>query len=171
MQFVPNKLSSKLASFIIASCNFEGTNNLTQHILKTLHYDNKTIKETLILVNEFNTPLTLNRYELKKFINRVSKELIFDYIDLKKSFLKFNNETLEDINIIEKNIRDILDKKEPLTIKDLNINGSMLSKELKLKPGKEIGLILNYLLDKVLQNPKLNIYDTLINIAKNKYIT
>lgn len=47
----------------------------------------------------------------------------------------------------------------------------MLSKELKLKPGKEIGLILNYLLDKVLQNPKLNIYDTLINIAKNKYIT
>lgn len=171
LQFVPNKLSSKLASFIIASCNFEGTNNLTQHILKTLHYDNKTIKETLILVNEFNTLLTLNRYELKKFINRVSKELIFDYIDLKKSFLKFNNETLEDINIIEKNIRDILDKKEPLTIKDLNINGSMLSKELKLKPGKEIGLILNYLLDKVLQNPKLNIYDTLINIAKNKYIT
>ena len=101
----------------------------------------------------------------------MSKELIFDYIDLKKSFLKFNNETLEDINIIEKNIRDILDKKEPLTIKDLNINGSMLSKELKLKPGKEIGLILNYLLDKVLQNPKLNIYDTLINIAKIKYIT
>lgn len=168
LSFTKDKLSCKLASFILASCNFKPTNNLARDILKNLHYDNRTIKEALILVNEFNTQLSLNRYELKKLINKISKELIFDLIDLKRVVLKLNNENLENINIIEETIQDILDKKEPLTIKDLAINGGILAKELSLKPSKELGLLLNFLLDEILKNPNLNTYDTLIGLAKNK---
>ena len=166
LSFAKDKLSSKLASFILASCNFKPTDNLTEDILKNLHYDNKTIKEALILVNEFNTLLSLNRYELKKLINKFSKELIFDFLDLKKAHLKLNNKSLDNINLIEKDIKDILNKKDPLTIKDLAINGNSLVKELNLKPGKELGLTLNHLLDEVLREPKLNNFDDLIKIAK-----
>ena len=165
LSLTKDKLSSKLASFILASCNFTITINLVEDIFKNLHYDNKTIKEILILINEFNTPLSLDRYELKKLINKISKELIFDFLDLKRSYLKLNNKNLKNINIIEEIIQDILDKKEPLTIKDLDINGSILAKELNLKPSKELGLLLNYLLDEVLKNPNLNNYNDLIEIS------
>lgn len=168
LSLTKNKLSSKLASFILASCNFNAIGNLVEDILKNLHYDNKTIKETLTLINEFNISLSLNRYELKKLINKVSKELIFDLIDLKRNFLKLNNQSLDNINSIEKELKNIIASKESLTIRDLAINGNSLGKELNLKPGKEIGLILNYLLDEVLKNPQLNTYGTLINLAKNK---
>ncbi len=170
LSFTKGKLSSKLAAFILASCNFKDSKDLAENILKNLHYDNKTIKETLILIDEFNTSLTLNRYQLKKLINKISKELIFDFIDLKRAFLKLNTESLNTINIIKESIQDILDKKEPLTIKDLAINGNILAKELNLQPSKELGLLLNYLLDEILKNPNLNTYNALKKLAKNKIL-
>lgn len=161
-----NKLSVKLASFILSSCNFEDTGNLSEKILKELHYDNKTIKETVSLINEFNTLLSLNKYELKKIINKVSKELIFDLMDLKKSFLILNNENLELINSIENEIASILNSNDPLTVKDLAINGVTLEKELNLKPSKEFKLIFDFLLDNILKDPNLNTYNSLILLAK-----
>ncbi len=166
LTLVSDKLSAKLASFFLIFSNFKEDKSMCEKILKDLHYDNKTIKETLILIYEFNTPLSLNRYELKKLINKVSKELIFDLINLKKSFLKLTNDNLDTINLIKKELEDIIISKEPLTIKDLAINGNALVKTLNLKPGKEIGLILNNLLDEVLKEPKLNNFDDLIRIAK-----
>lgn len=167
LNFTKNKLSLKLAAFILASCNFKDTENVSQNILKNLHYDNKTIKETLTFINQFNIELSLNRYELKKVINKVSKELILDLIDLKKSFLILNNESLEFINSIKTEIQSILNCNEPLTIKDLAINGVVLEKEMNLKPSKEFKMIFNFLLDNVLKDPSLNNYDSLILLAKN----
>lgn len=171
LTLVPHELSIKLASFFLIFSNFKDNKLIYEKILKDLHYDNKTIKETLTLTNEFNTPLSLNRYELKRLINKVSKELVFNLIKLKKAFLKLTNDNLDTINLIEKEVADIIISKEPLSIKDLAINGSSLVKELNLKPGKEIGLILNNILDEVLKKPYINTYYDLINIAKNKYLS
>ena len=165
LPLVSDRLSTRLVSFFLIFSNFKGDKLLFEKILKNLHYDNKTIKETLTLINEFNTSLSLDRYELKKLINKVSKELVFDLVDLKRNFLQFNNENLNNINSIEKELKNIIESKEPLSIKDLAINGTSLGKELNLKPGKEIGLILNYLLDEVLKKPRLNNFNDLIKIA------
>ncbi|MDO4534888.1 MAG: CCA tRNA nucleotidyltransferase [Clostridium perfringens] len=170
LTLVSDKLSIKLSSFFFIFSNFKENKLIFEKILKDLHYDNKTIKETLTFINEFNTPLILNRYELKKFINKVSKELVFDLINFKKSFLKLTNNNLDTINLIEKEVKDIINSKEPLSIRDLAINGNTLVKELNLKPGKEIGLILNNILDEVLKNPNLNVCNSLIDIANDKYL-
>ena len=52
-------------------------------------------------------------------------------------------------------------------VKDLDIDGSILIKELDLKPGKVLGDILNYLLEKVLDDKNLNSKDKLINLSKS----
>ena len=76
---------------------------------------------------------------------------------------------LTKVDYIEDRVKNILENKEPLTIKDLDIDGSILIKELELKPGKILGDILNYLLEKVLDDKNLNYKDTLIDLAKNYY--
>jgi hypothetical protein len=54
---------------------------------------------------------------------------------------------------------------DPITPKMLKIGGDEIMKELKMKPGPKIGLILNALLGEVLENPKKNNKKELTNIA------
>ena len=64
-------------------------------------------------------------------------------------------------------IRVIQQTKQPMTVKDLVINGSDL-KELGLKPGPLFGTILNNALELVLENPEANDRDVLIEFAKKE---
>lgn len=47
-------------------------------------------------------------------------------------------------------------QKQPFSVKDLKVNGGDVMKELKIKPGPEVGKILNNLFKMVEENPKLN---------------
>ena len=74
---------------------------------------------------------------------------------------------LTKVDYLSNKTKEILENKEPLTIKDLDIDGSILIKEFDLKPGKVLGDILNYLLEKVLDDKNLNSKDKLINLSKS----
>ncbi|HDL01670.1 MAG TPA: poly(A) polymerase, partial [candidate division Zixibacteria bacterium] len=53
--------------------------------------------------------------------------------------------------------------------KDLAINGNDLMEMFDLKPGKVVGDILNYLMEKVLDNPKENIKEKLEKLSRLYY--
>ena len=55
---------------------------------------------------------------------------------------------------------------QPLSVHDLAIDGHDLIKELKLKPGKQMGEILNKLFEMVLEEPQLNTKEKLLIQAK-----
>ena len=61
-------------------------------------------------------------------------------------------------------IRSILKEKPPLTLSDLAVNGTNLQ-EAGISPGRRLGGILMELLKKVLNDPGLNSYEILIDIA------
>jgi tRNA nucleotidyltransferase (CCA-adding enzyme) len=62
---------------------------------------------------------------------------------------------------------EVLSRREPLTVHDLDISGyDLLS--LGYPPGKEIGETMEYLLDQVVDNPALNQKDTLIALLQNR---
>jgi len=52
----------------------------------------------------------------------------------------------------------VIDKvsNDPISVKMLEIDGNELMKELGVKPGPKVGLILNYLLAEVLSDPAKN---------------
>ena len=68
---------------------------------------------------------------------------------------------------IESKLDLILEQNECFSLKDLKINGRELI-ELGFNKGKEIGEILNYLLEKVIENPDLNNKEQLIKLAKER---
>ncbi|SHK24082.1 CCA tRNA nucleotidyltransferase [Paramaledivibacter caminithermalis] len=131
---------------------------LAEKILKRLKYDNNTIKTVKQLIKEhmLKYEITTPR-AIKRLINRVGKENIdrlfkLQIADIKgsKAPYKFDN-----INKAKLVCDKILNEKQPLTLKDLDIDGNDL-KALGVSQGKDIGRILNKLLDRVLDNPELN---------------
>jgi len=65
----------------------------------------------------------------------------------------------------EQRIIDVYASSTGLEIKDLDINGEVLMSVFNLGQGQRIGEILNYLLEQVLENPKVNTQKELIKLA------
>lgn len=64
----------------------------------------------------------------------------------------------------EELLRNVIDKEHATSVKDLAINGRDLM-EAGVKPGPEMGRILNTLLDRVVENPELNTRDALLGMV------
>ncbi len=140
-------------------------------ILKRLRYDNKTIENVRVLIRyHYLKDISIKEKGIKRFIRNVGKERLEDIFKLNIADIKGKSDIagMDKINNLKEKTRLILDKKEPLNKKDLNITGEDI-KKLGIKEGKLIGDILDLLLDKVLENSNLNHKKTLINLSK-KYL-
>ncbi len=125
-----------------------------EKLLKNLKFDNKTIKTAVNVLNNFDVSALNSAYEVKKKLNAMGEENFLLLLRVKKA---------QGFDV--KKIKAIFDeaKNEPYTIKDLAINGNMLM-EMGIN-GKEIGFVLNSVLDLVMKNPQINEKDVLINEA------
>ena len=106
---------------------------------------------------------------VKKMLNRFGEEDLYRYLEVVEADRKTHNNdicNLEDLNQIKIFLKKIQETKPPLSIKDLKITGKNLLK-LGIPKGKIIGEILDYLMEKVLEDENLNNYETLINLAIN----
>ena len=72
-----------------------------------------------------------------------------------------------EIDALSLRISDVISKDMALKVIDLDITGNDLIRELNILPGANLGKLLNYLLDEVIENPLLNNYTDLISLAKN----
>ena len=107
---------------------------------------------------------------VRRFLRRVGLENIDALFKLRIADATSNPKSLWDpteIDKLKQHINKVLSEDSALKIKDLKINGHILMQELKIKPGPTIGKILNYLLEKVLDDPSLNTQKQLIQLAKD----
>ncbi len=142
--------------------------DLTQDILRRLKFDNKTVENVSILVKEHMSRYPhIRKSSIKKLINRIGKNNIDDLINLQIADIIGSIPPYDFKNVIDlkEEIYRVLNEKEPLSIKDLNINGYDLI-NIGMEPGKQMGEILNKLLEMVLENPDLNTKDILLEEAK-----
>lgn len=143
---------------------------MAEQILRRLKFDNNTIKKVLIIITEHMSAYSVMKNRtLKKFIARVGPENLEELFQLQIADSKGHKASADYSPILKRReeVKKILDSGEVFTISGLKINGDDLIK-LGIKPGKEIGVILNKLLDMVMAEPNLNHKETLIEIVKNK---
>ncbi|WP_278599735.1 CCA tRNA nucleotidyltransferase [Clostridium tertium] len=152
--------------------NIEGS-LMTRKILSKLRFDNNTINIVCKLI-EHHLVLNVNylptKFEVKKLLNTIGKEYIYLLFDLQRADINSLDNPkifLAKVNYIDNLVSEILSNNEPLKIKDLNISGETLIKSFNLKPGKLIGYTLNFLLDKVLENPDLNTRESLLKLSND----
>ena len=145
--------------------------NLARDFLKRLKYDTETTKQVLMLVkfHMFHYTREWTDAAIRKFIRRVGlgKEYMtegkigqFPLFKLRAAERLGNG--LKGIAVtdrqkdFEHKILAIYRESNGLEIKDLKINGNKIMEIFNLKPGVQIGNILKFLLEKVLDNPKVN---------------
>ena len=150
---------------------------LTEEISTRLKFDNKTINDVKILVREhmfsFNEESKIKTSVIKKFINRVGIDNLENLFCLRIADIKGSKNKdqskIDNVTFLVGECHRIIAEKQPLTVKDLKINGYDLM-ELGIEQGFMIGKILNGLLEKVLENYELNDRDVLLDIVKKEYL-
>jgi len=138
-------------------------------ILKRLRYDNKTIENVRVLIRyHYLKDISIKEKGVKRFINNVGKERLDDIFKLNIADIKGKADmrSIDKVYNLQKKCKEILEKQEPLSIKDLKINGNDIIKT-GVKEGRKVGEVLQYLLEKVLENPALNNRKDLLEITKN----
>lgn len=142
---------------------------LSKDILIRLRCSNLFVEKVTKLIKEHMHYPNMKDKGIKRQLRRVGEEDIFDLFDLKKADMKCKDGK-KDVGILleqEERIRRILNSNEPYHKNHLNINGNDII-SLGYEENKAIGEILDYLMEKVLENPKLNEKDKLIEMAIRK---
>lgn len=103
---------------------------------------------------------------IRRMIKRVGIEYIDDILDLREGDRLGSGAKKTSWRLEELKKRIIEQLNQPMDTNDLIIDGNDLISQLHLKPGKIIGDILNYLLEKVLEQPELNTKEALLEETK-----
>lgn len=141
---------------------------ISSKILERLKYDGQTIKNVSQLVGSHMTRYAkLRNSSLKQLINQVGENgldnlYMLQEADILGSAPPFN---FSELDKMKQDIDIILATQQPLTIKDLAVNGDDLV-AIGYTPGKVLGATLQNLLHMVLENPEYNQRELLLQMAR-----
>ncbi|MGL4790959.1 MAG: CCA tRNA nucleotidyltransferase [Anaerotignaceae bacterium] len=130
-------------------------------ILDGLKFDTKTQRLCETLLRNFNLEILENPIFVRKTASRLSVDTTIELLKLKE--IKGDPTAIKARQILF----NVIENKDCLFVKDLKINGGDL-KQLGIPQGKELGDTLNYLLEKVLEEPSLNEETLLKELVLNK---
>jgi len=103
---------------------------------------------------------------IRRFIKRVGKDNINDMMLLRVGDRKGGGSKATSWRLRELQKRIGEQFYEPMSPRDLKINGHDIMKELKLKPGPKVGQIIDQLFEEVMEDSKLNTKSKLLKRAK-----
>jgi tRNA nucleotidyltransferase (CCA-adding enzyme) len=129
-------------------------------ILKRMKFKNTVIRKVTVLTKENWQALNFSKkINIRQLAFRIGMENLEDAWELKKALIKGSCSSekfkLAEIERAENSIREILQEKPPVSLKDLAVNGKDLI-ELGRKEGKELGKTLKKLLEIIIDRPELN---------------
>ncbi len=141
-------------------------------IIERLRFSNKIADEVLFLIQNHGIVINddtrsirrgLARYGAERFLKLIR---VHYYDTCGKASAYFGEKDLFDS--IEKHTREYLENEPPMSLKQLKVNGSDISK-LGIS-GREIGEALSFLLGQVIDGNCENDKDSLLTLIKSKYL-
>ena len=181
----PEDTAIRLSSILSPLADILGVDKIKK-ILSKMRYDNKTIDRSIKILEYRNYEIHDERTDIKRLMSKFSTDEIFhDFLKFKESEAKsevnlvknkkYNkkieinkgifDEKVEIIKRVYKIYIDILEKKECFRLSDMDIGGKDII-SAGVKPGKEVGRILNELLEFVINNPDQNKKEIFVKILK-----
>ena len=144
-----------------------------------LKFSNDMIDDVCHLVKEhmFHYEASWSDAAVRRFIMRVSPENLENLYDLRLADMYGMYNEPVDIRYsasvallleLKERVQAELEKKTALSLKSLAVNGRDLM-TIGIPAGKELGRILNELLDCVVEDPAMNSRETLLNTAKSLF--
>ena len=145
---------------------------IARAVLRRLKFDNDTLRKVTTLVYYHDYRMPVRPASVRRAMHRIGPDLFPLYLEVRRAdvlaqSLYMREEKLADIEGAARLYREILDRAECVTQKDLAVNGRDLI-EAGFAPGKEMGELLRELLDAVIEEPALNTKEQLLALAEGK---
>lgn len=132
------------------------------HILRELKLDNETITSVKTYVEWMARPFQKDPVFIRKAMSRMSDELFDGLLELKETFLKE-----ADASRIRALTAQIRNARDCIRRRDLRVTGTDLI-EAGMKPGPELGMVLDRLFEAVLEKPERNEREWLLRSAARR---
>lgn len=139
---------------------------MTHTILRRLKMDNDTIGRTAKLVKYHDYSIEPNRRAMRRAINKIGEEYMEDLFVLKEADMLAQSmlereQKKQALLTLKRLYKEVMDAQECVSLKTLAVNGKDLI-DTGIKPGKQLGAILNCMLQDVLDDPTHNSYEYLM---------
>ncbi len=139
---------------------------MTMQILRRLKFDNDTIRKVTKIVRFHDQEVGASPGAVRRAVNRTGEDIFRMLFSVKRADILaqsdyLRKEKLEKLTYIQALYEEICQKHECMNLKDLAVTGTDLI-ALGIPPGKEIGRILNQLLEIVLEEPERNTKEELL---------
>ncbi|MBU4509867.1 polynucleotide adenylyltransferase, partial [bacterium] len=172
---LPSDLSLRLSVILYNIKSISHLNEKKQivvKILQRLRFKNAVIRKVNMLIQENWQVLNFSKkINIRWLASRIGMENLEDAWELKKALIKESRSSekskSDEIERTENNIREILQERPPVSLKDLAVKGKDLI-ELGYKEGKSISEALKKLLDIVIDKPELNKREILLEFAEEQ---
>lgn len=138
-------------------------------ILERLKFPKKSIEKVVLLVRYhlfYYNVEEVTENSVRRLVRNVGPENMDDLLEVRIADRKGSGVPKAEPYKL-RHLRAVIEKvsHDPISVKMLKINGDDLMRELKMKPGQRIGHILNILLDEMLDEPKNNNKEYLLEKA------
>ncbi|MDE6155082.1 MAG: HD domain-containing protein, partial [Eubacterium sp.] len=143
----------------------------TENALKRLKVSNEIYDRVMYLVPIHDMHIGTDKKKIKKWLTKAGEDRLRDLIEVKRADKLAQNpqmtaEELKNLDVTQSTLDEIIEEGEPFAVKDLAVNGNdIMSVGFK---GKQVGTVLNILLDKVIDNELPNDKDVLIRYISEK---
>ncbi len=134
---------------------------IAKRILKRMKYDNVTVSKVLTLIQYHDYNIEPKKKIIKKLLNKLENVGLFEdllkvkWADTLAQNPKYIKQRILNLIDCEKEFKYIIKQKECFNRKNLAINGDDLM-SIGVEQGKDIGYVLNKILEIVIDNPELN---------------
>ena len=148
--------------------------DMAENILQRLKFDNATIAKVRRLVqwHDYGMGQPPSLRSFRKSLSKMGADLFEEYTYIKRADTLaqsdyMQQEKMENLEVLKGHYQTIMEQQQCLSLKDLAISGKDLM-DVGMKPGKELGEMLAYLLDCVLEKPELNNRESLLSLVNER---
>ena len=150
-----------------------GSERISKEIMRRLKFDNDTIHKVTKLVRWHDYRMPAEKKNVRKAMSKISAELFPMYLLVKRADILAHSmyrreEELENLSGLQKCYEEIVADHECVSLKQLAVTGTDLI-GIGMKPGKQIGEVLNELLRIVLEYPEFNNKEHLLRFVQNRF--
>lgn len=144
---------------------------MTRQILRRLKFDNDTIQKVTKIVRYHDQETGATPGGVRRAVNRIGEDIFRMLFAVKRADILaqsdyLREEKLKKLAYIRELYDEICRKQECMSLKDLAVTGTDLI-ALGVPPGREIGQLLNELLEIVLEDPGKNTREELLRICES----
>lgn len=146
---------------------------IAEKILRRLKFDNDTtdmVKKLVRYHDRYIEPVPRN---VRCAMMKMGEDVFPLFLEIRRADILAQSTFLREQK--EQNLKDlrevyeiILKEKQCVSLKTLAVNGRDLIRDAGMEPGKELGNMLNGLLERVIEDPSLNNRDYLLKTAKEQ---